>query len=1081
MNKRPRTAPPPAASSTDAHQRSIFEHVRPPSRWPDAEIFPHNEEGARVKRQVMGLLREAQEALLISPATDLASVSSVLTGWSDEKERPLRLLLGRAPETSLEGQFLVRRGSAQTRLHEAWLDRGIDVAAMRHAARVIQLIDEGRIVARLFPEDQRAMEARMVATDVAVLMGSSALTRAGLELDVQSNLCVTPEDPLRFEAARRFAEELWARGVDWTEGLKELLRALVHLCTWQEALARACALVLDGDWAKAIDGAPRRAPLWPHQEVALSRGLYLLDQCGGLIVADATGSGKTRLGAALFAAALRRRRSRQSGRDDSALAFVPPGVKVDWARELGQVVGSQQVQSHGLLSGAEEGRDELIQSIQSARLLGIDEAHNFLNLSRRTQALRQHLADEVVLFTATPINRGASDLLPLIALIGADNLEDHQLSTVKRLLKSRRAVGDLGLSKADEDELRGVLRQFLIRRTRAHIQQYVKERPEAYREPHSGALLSYPEHCSVEYSLPLEGADRAIVEQIKLEAAKLKGIGWFGKRLERYAAWQADDVSERDALRRVIKSAEALARYHLIHALRSSRAALVEHVEGTKSARAFAALSRELKPGVRESQGQLTKLKDHQIPEWGFREVPRGEAPLWLTDQPAHDRACEEERDCYKTIARLARRLSDAREVAKVETLLEYHQTHDRLLAFDHSLITLELLEAMLIARRAPVAVFSGRGGSTTKRRAKACFDRAADGAMIGLCTDAFSEGFNLQGASCVVHLDMPTVIRAAVQRSGRVDRLNSAYPQVLIAWPKEPELLQPTCGDRLEARRREEHVCIGTDVTRPEDLEALVSPVQAHEDYRREIEDHDRLQDGFECVEGLVKGEDALVDQVTYERMRTTQQRLRCTLSLLPTDTEEWAFFVVAGRRDDPPRWILYKHGDTRPVTDLAQIVRFLREALRPDKSESGTAEHFRSLERQARRLSDKALLSRRRTRALDLLSVVLAQAKRRDTTVSDAYAVVNRLQDTLDEKESVDLRELADRWIQHLRPRWTEHLKTTRRLHLPQLSDLKPELKASPPSLDELAAVFDHCPRVQRIQERLLVAIVATNPQLG
>lgn len=1081
MNSRPRSPARPSSPPSEGSQGSIFDFTPETSPWPDRRIFPHNEDGAQVKTEVMGLVERAEDALLVSPTTDLASLLAVLTRWSDVKEKPLRLLLGTPPNSAGHGLFEVRRGSVGARIHAAWMERGLDVAAMKDTVRVVELINSRRILARVYNDEQRSMDARVVATDEAVIVGSSAITRDGLERDVHSNLRVTKDDTQRFEAAWRFAEELWKVGEDWTAELEKLLRALVHLCTWQEALARACALVLDGDWAKAIDGAKQRAPLWPHQEVALSRGLYLLDQCGGLIVADATGSGKTRLGAALFAAALRRRRSRQSGRDDSALAFVPPGVKVDWERELGASVGPQQVQSHGLLSGAEESKNGLIQAIQRARLLGIDEAHNFLNLSKRTQALRQHLADEVILFTATPINRGATDLLPLIALIGADNLEDHQLRTVRRLLKSRRAGSMLRLSGEDEEELRQVLCQFLIRRTRAHIQQYVTRSPERYRCDTRHSPLSYPVHTSVEYAMPLDESDRVIVEEIQREAAELKGLGWFGKTLELYRRWREIKLKEEEALQRIIRSAKALGRYHLIHALRSSRAALVEHVEGTKSARLFAQLNQTTPAGARDNKGILLKLIGHEPPAWQFSEHLREAAPPWLTDSAEHERACEEERARFQRIVAHVRRLSDAREQTKIQTLMAYHIKHRRILAFDHSLVTLELFNALLEGRGAPVAVFSGRGGLTTKREAKRCFEPTADGDRIGLCTDAFSEGFNLQGASCVVHLDTPTVIRAAVQRSGRVDRLNSVYPEVLIAWPKEPQQLLPTNGDRLEARRWEEHICIGTDVTRPEDLEALVSSEQARKDYEREKEHCDSLQDGFASVEGLIAGEQALVDSATYDRMRAEQGRVRCALSLLPTDHEEWAFFVVAGRRDDPPRWVLFPRLGDGPITDLSNIVQFLRDELRGVRPVSGTQKCFQRLERQARQLSDKALLSRRRNRALELLEKVRKRVKKQGNSVSDAYAVVNCMEDALQGNEDIDLRELADRWIQHLRPRWTEHLKKARRLHLPQLSDLMSDLKESPPSLDELAEVFDKCPRVQRIQERLLVAIVAANPQLS
>ena len=55
----------------------------------------------------------------------------------------------------------------------------------------------------------------------------------------------------------------------------------------------------------------------------------------------------------------------------------------------------------------------------------VDEAHNFLNRdTNRTRQVRDSAADHVLLFTATPINRGAADLLQLVGLLGADNFDD---------------------------------------------------------------------------------------------------------------------------------------------------------------------------------------------------------------------------------------------------------------------------------------------------------------------------------------------------------------------------------------------------------------------------------------------------------------------------------------------------------------------------------------------------------------------------------------------------------------------------------------------------------------------------------
>ena len=51
------------------------------------------------------------------------------------------------------------------------------------------------------------------------------------------------------------------------------------------------------------------------------------------------------------------------------------------------------------------------------------------------------------------------------------------------------------------------------------------------------------------------------------------------------------------------------------------------------------------------------------------------------------------------------------------------------------------------------------------------------------------SEGLNLQKASSVVLLDMPSVIRVAEQRVGRVDRMNSPHKSIEVWWPKDDDI----------------------------------------------------------------------------------------------------------------------------------------------------------------------------------------------------------------------------------------------------------------------------------------------------
>lgn len=147
-------------------------------------------------------------------------------------------------------------------------------------------------------------------------------------------------------------------------------------------------------------------------------------------------------------------------RDGTALV-CPPLLVEAWKNEALKVGVQVQPVSSGLLSQSNENRHSYeYEIVRSAQLLAVDEAHNFFNReSNRTRRVRENLADHVLLFTATPINKGATDLLDLVALLGPDNFDDQTIDALERLEQSR-ARGNEVLSPDDLNRLRREFYQF---------------------------------------------------------------------------------------------------------------------------------------------------------------------------------------------------------------------------------------------------------------------------------------------------------------------------------------------------------------------------------------------------------------------------------------------------------------------------------------------------------------------------------------------------------------------------------------------------------------------------------------------
>ncbi|RJR43507.1 MAG: hypothetical protein C4576_14195 [Desulfobacteraceae bacterium] len=119
----------------------------------------------------------------------------------------------------------------------------------------------------------------------------------------------------------------------------------------------------------------------------------------------------------------------------------------------------------------------------------------------------------------------------------------------------------------------------------------------------------------------------------------------------------------------------------------------------------------------------------------------------------------------------------------------EFLKTHDTVVVFTHYTDTMDYLrEQLRQVYGSQVACYSGRGGETwngiqwvvqSKEDLKNAFREAVD-IKILLCTDAASEGLNLQTCGVLINYDMPWNPMRAEQRIGRIDRIGG-HPVVHI------------------------------------------------------------------------------------------------------------------------------------------------------------------------------------------------------------------------------------------------------------------------------------------------------------
>ncbi len=309
------------------------------------------------------------------------------------------------------------------------------------------------------------------------------------------------------------------------------------------------------------------------------------------------------------------------------------------------------------------------------------------------------------------------------------------------------------------------------------------------------------------------------------------------------------------------------------------------------------------------------------------------ELPDWLTDPEQWRRGCETERDRYRRVLEHAHQLSGAREQRKADVLIDLAHRHDRVLAFDHHLITLALLEPLVARSGIDVVVATG-GDPKSRKRVEVLFGLASTDAAIALCSDAMNEGLNLQGASAIVHLDLPTTLRVAEQRVGRVDRMDSPHDQIEAWWPNDGPAFATRANELLTERAAQSGALLGSNLPIPNlgNVDTIID-VDAHIDrtLTPDAETWDGIRDALDPIRNLVTGPDALITTGVYDAYRTTTHRVVSRVSPVRSD-QPWVFFAVAGTAHGAPRWLLLDGPRSRPVFDLDQIAERLRHHLGDD-----------------------------------------------------------------------------------------------------------------------------------------------------
>ena len=999
-----------------------------PFPTPDPLSFPTNEGNFTVLERIISDSRDSKEELIVSGYAGLDQVISFISNHA--KEANIRIVFGHEPSTNKKLPKSHSRLGEEMR--DFWLERGFSPRTNASVLESVKAIEEGRVKARI--HTRKFLHAKAYRSQTAVTFGSSNFTSPGLETSRELNGRFLWGEK-QYNEISKFMEGCWSASEDYTDKLLKLLRELQLHTTWEEALARSCAAVLEGHWA--MDLLPNylkteMAQLWPHQRQAIAQSLTVLETQGAVVICDPTGAGKTREGGWLFRLAFNRIISRGGENLESLIPVMisPPSVENNWYQILDRVQVPREIISQGILSNqTKESTKRRLDLISRTNLLGVDEIHNYYNLeSNRTKILRNNLADNRIFLTATPINRGFSDLIKLMNLLGTAELDGETFRKMKNLDEK---INDPNPKIREEARrsARKLVQRFMVRRTRDEIKEIVSSRPDEYRL--GDRVANYPEYVSLDYNLNSKSDDH-LVELIEEKVQSIRGLTRL-RELKQSKKERDFGTSEQTHLKMRLNSSAALSRHQIWDTLDSSVAALYEHAYGTEAAEEKFQV--KTGKGQAPSHGMLNTLKQMDMPVWGLSKdlFDSPETPDWITDSDKFDEIRNQEINIYEEIVELSLRMSDNRQEAKLNMIRQGIRENKKPLAFDSSIITLSLMEKILKEQGIETELFTGTDGRSKKKkvqRAESIFGlNSEDRPVVGLLSDSMSEGINLQGSSLLINLTRPSTIKDAEQRAGRVDRMDSKFDEITIKYP-ERDRITAKKAPHLIQRAKLVRDLIGSNIKLPEDLQEVdqfeneLDP--STKDFDNQLfRDRDGLMDAFHEIRKLI-GDGGLVSEETYESMRTSEARVVSCVGLVRSDSP-WCFAVVQTNKKWAPQWVFLDwerrkstrgHGIFTQSDEVCSLLRArLREAqnISPsDHSDRWIGEFSDFLNR-----NEFDLLSLRKQKILRQMSNVLRKWQNKfghQSKIGELLGDIRRAA-TGKSGDSLDMRQLATAWNSFVR----------------------------------------------------------------
>jgi len=522
-----------------------------------------------------------------------------------------------------------------------------------------------------------------------------------------------------------------------------------------------------------------------YQKQAVQQAIKKLNEHNGVFLADVVGLGKTFITAQLL--------QQLKGR---ILVICPPVLQGYWEESLHDFRVPARVESLGKL-------DKVIRfGLDRFDYIVVDEAHRFRNEATRSYAdlLDICRGKKVILVTATPLNNTIDDIFAQLKLFqapknssipGIPNLERF-FTALRRRFKGldRNDPAYKEAIKAVSREIRErILKHVMVRRTRSDVMTYFKTDTET-----QGLFfpdVQDPRRIVYEFGGELEAVFNETIRLLHgFRYARYIPLLYYSgsKQLSEFERQQQRNVGGfmKGVLIKRLESSFYAFRRSISRFIESYERFIAMFDEGTVY------ISKDIDVYELLDNDDFEKLDD-LIEEEKAQKYAAEDFRENFPDDLRHD---------LDTLRQVEALWSGVDDDPKVESFIDQLKRDpglkgQRLVIFTESKETGEYLFEQ-INRHYPeqVLFFSSQGGRTgnppvthnpalARDLIKTAFDpnqkESKDDLRILIATDVLSEGINLHRGNVLINYDLPWNPTRVLQRAGRINRLGTEHPEVLI------------------------------------------------------------------------------------------------------------------------------------------------------------------------------------------------------------------------------------------------------------------------------------------------------------